>query len=314
MNVSIRPMREQDLPEADRVFRLAFGTFLGLPDPMRFGGDTDYAGTRWRADPGAALSAELDGRFVGSNFAASWGSFGFFGPLSVRPDLWDRGIAKQLLAPTMDLFDRWQNRHRGLFTFAHSPKHHALYQKFGFYPRFLTAVLSRTVADVPPADGFARFSAVPAAERPTWLARCREVTESIYEGLDVRTEILAVEQQKLGDTILLDAESSRLSGFAVCHLGAGSEAGSGFCYVKFGAVRAAPNADRAFARLIDACAALARSAGAARLLAGVNLARERAYRQLLDRGFRADIVGVAMQSGNEPGFNRPDVYAIDDWR
>ena len=34
--VSIRPLREHELSEADRIFRLAFGTFIGLPDPMTF--------------------------------------------------------------------------------------------------------------------------------------------------------------------------------------------------------------------------------------------------------------------------------------
>ena len=29
---------------------------------------------------------------------------------------------------------------------------------------------------------------------------------------------------------------------------------------------------------------------------------------------RVDFVGVAMQSGNEPAFNRPEVLALDDWR
>ncbi len=34
----IRPMRADDLPAADTVRRLAFGTFLGLPDPLSFRG------------------------------------------------------------------------------------------------------------------------------------------------------------------------------------------------------------------------------------------------------------------------------------
>ena len=52
----------------------------------------------------------------------------------------------------------------------------------------------------------------------------------------------------------------------------------------------------------------------ARLVCGVNLARHEAYRRMLARGFRADLQGVAMERQNEPGYNRPDVYLIDDWR
>jgi hypothetical protein len=33
----IAPLGERDLPEAERIFRLAFGTFLGVPEPETFG-------------------------------------------------------------------------------------------------------------------------------------------------------------------------------------------------------------------------------------------------------------------------------------
>jgi hypothetical protein len=53
--------------------RLAFGTFLGLPDPMAFMGDADYVRTRFAADPAVALAAEVDGRLAGTNFVTRWG-------------------------------------------------------------------------------------------------------------------------------------------------------------------------------------------------------------------------------------------------
>ena len=80
--VVIRPLAAADLDEADRIFRVAFGTFLGAAEPDRFGADLEMIRTRWRADPAAALAAEVDGRLAGSNFAANWGSVGFFGPLT----------------------------------------------------------------------------------------------------------------------------------------------------------------------------------------------------------------------------------------
>ena len=104
MEPIIRSLREADLKEADRIFRLSFGTFLGLPDPMSFFGDTDYIGTRFRADPSLSLAVEVDGNFVGSNFIANWGSVGIFGPLTIHPDLWGKGIAKRLLDKTMEIF------------------------------------------------------------------------------------------------------------------------------------------------------------------------------------------------------------------
>ena len=90
-------MREGDLAKADRIMRLAFGTFLGMPDPMSFSGDADYVGTRYRADPPTALAAECGGKFAGSNYALDSGRVGVFGPLTVHPDFWGDGVARRLM-------------------------------------------------------------------------------------------------------------------------------------------------------------------------------------------------------------------------
>src|SRR5262245_62098393 len=111
----IRPLKESDIPEAKRIVRLAFGTFLGAPDPENFASDLDYVGPRWRTDASAAFAAELDGQLIGSNFAVRWGSVGFFGPLTVRPDYWNKGVAQQLMLPVMECFERWNVTHAGLY-------------------------------------------------------------------------------------------------------------------------------------------------------------------------------------------------------
>ena len=311
MDVTVRPLREDDLREADRIFRLAFGTFVGLPDPTEFAGDSDWIATRWRADPSAAFAAEADGQLAGSIFAINWGSVGFFGPLSVRPDLWDRGIGRRLLEPAMACFDRWGTRHAGLYTFAQSAKHVGLYQRFGFHPRFLVAIMTlppRTVTTEP----YTRFSAIVPAEREYHLSACRELTDAVFAGLDVTREMRTVAAQQLGDTLLV-WEGSRLLGLAVCHVGPGTEAGGGSCYVKFAAARAGDGAPDRFERLLDAVEAYAASHGAG-VTAGVNVGREDAYRRMLARGYRTAIQGVAMHRPNRAGYDRPDVYVIDDWR
>ena len=171
----VRPLVDGDLDEADRIFRVAFGTFLGVPEPERFFGDVDMVRTRWRAHPGAALAA------------------------------------------------------------------------------------------------------------------VRELTDAVYPGLDVSWEIESVLAQGLGDIVLID-DASGVQGVAICHVGAGTEAGSGACYVKFGAVRPGPGAERLFGLLIDACHALA------------------------GRGFRREFQGVAMHRPNKAGYSTSDSFVIDDWR
>jgi GNAT superfamily N-acetyltransferase len=313
--VTVRGLRADDLNEADRIMRLAFGTFLGMPDPMAFLGDADYVRTRWAADPAAALAAELDGKLVGSNFVTRWGSVGFFGPLTVLPSLWDRGVARALMGATMDVFDAWGVTHRGLYTFAGSPKHVGLYQRFGFLPRFLTPVLTKPVSEVPDVTGaageWATFASL--AGSGDVLAAAAEVTGSIYPGLDVRREIVSAREQNLGDTVLV-YDDDGLAAFAVGHVGAGTEAGSGSCYLKFGAARAGAAAPENFARLLDACEEFAASRDAATLVAGVSTERRGAYRMLLDRGYRAQIVGVTMHAPDTGAYHHQDAFVIDDWR
>jgi GNAT superfamily N-acetyltransferase len=313
LDITVRPLEERDLPTADHIMRLAFGTFIGLPEPAAFMGDASYVRTRWLADPSAAFAAEVNGELVGSNFATDWGSVGFFGPLTIRPDFWDRGVGKRLVEPIMGLFNKWGTKHAGLFTFAHSQKHVGLYQKFGFWPRFLSAIMSKSIEHKEGAPAWTRFSEVSASEREGVLSACRELTNAIYEGLDVEREIRAVAKQELGDTVLL-WDDSRLLGLAVCHGGAGTEAGSGVCYIKFGAVLPGPTAEQDFSRLLDACEGMASALNLSRLVAGVNTARHEAYRQMLAREFSTDMQGVVMSRPNEPGYNRPGVYLIDDWR
>jgi GNAT superfamily N-acetyltransferase len=310
---AVGPLEDRDLPEAGRILRLAFGTFLGAPDPETFWRDRDYIRSRASAAHVASFGAKLDGVLVGSNFATNWGSFGFFGPLTVRPDLQERGIARALLDSTMAQFDAWGTRHVGLFTFAQSAKHVALYQKYGFYARFLTAIMSVAVAPERRVAGWSRFSALTEAEREEALRSCREVSDSLHPGLDLSEEIKSTQTQGLGDTVLVEGKDS-IAAFAICHYGPGTEASAGHCFVKFGAVREGPTAEHDYISLLDAAEALAAGVGMPRLLAGANMAHHEAYRHLVARGYRTDIQGVGMHKGNDPGYCRPGAYALGDWR
>jgi hypothetical protein len=206
----------------------------------------------------------------------------------------------------MEIMDGWRLSHTGLFTFGHSAKHIALYQSYGFLPRFLTAVLSAPISSSPAAGSaeWTTYSAEP--DQVGRLADCAALTDTVYPGLDLSRELRACHEQGLGDTVLLVDGS----GFAVCHVGPGSEADTGTCVVEFAAARAASD----FERLVGACAGFAASRGAARLAAGMNTARRDAYRILRQRGFAADLIGVTMHRPDEPGCSHPDAYVIDDWR
>ena len=313
MNFSIRLLQAQEIEKADRVFRLAFGTFKQLADPLQFAGDAAYIRHRYLIEPTAAFAAELDGQLIGSNLTTNWGSFGSFGPLSVHPDFWDQGVAKKLIAAVCDRFEEWGIKQAGLFTFPNSAKHHALYQKFGFWPQYLTAIMSKSASATELNCDSMKYSLLSQPEKEQVLTSSLELTNTIYEGLDLRREIEAVSNLRLGDTIFLVAES-RLLGLAICHYGAGTEAGSNNCYIRFAAVQPEINAIDRFVQLLNLCENMALTVGMSKLLAGVNTSRHQAYGLLIEKGFRAQTIGVAMQKPNTLGYNQPDIFVLDDWR
>lgn len=311
--IAIRALNEQDLDRADRVLRLAFGTFLGLPDPLAWHGDADLVRTRWRARHTVAFTAMIDDELIGTNFVTRWGSVGFFGPLSVRPDFWDTGVAQHLLVPTMALFDSWNVSLAGLFTFAQSPKHLYLYQKYGFWPDHLTGIMAKKVERNVDAGHVLLLSTLRSEERKALINSCRELTDAMYPRLDLTDEIDAVIEQRLGDVLLI-LSSGRVNGMGICHTGAQTEAGSGVAYIKFGGVRPGENADERFADLLNACENYAGLQGLTTLSAGVSFRQERACRIMQAHGFRASFQGVAMYRGNIAAYNHPHSYIISDWR
>ncbi|HTU02413.1 MAG TPA: GNAT family N-acetyltransferase [Candidatus Sulfotelmatobacter sp.] len=313
MAITIQPLAQADLAEADRIFRLAFGTFLGLSDPLAFTGTADIVPGRWRSDPTGAVGAYSDGTLVGSSLVTTWGSFGFLGPVSVRPDLWDRGVGRRLVQASMVVFDQRRTRHAALFTFPHSPKHIGLYQSFGFWPQYLTAVMAKPVgSDIPP-NSWSGYSALPASAQARCLQESSRLTDAVLPGLDLAPEIRTIQDQRMGETVLL-RDGEVLAGLAACHVGRGSEADAATTYVKFAAVSPGREAQNRFDRLLLACEALAAERGSRQLVAGVNTARHPAYRRMAECGFRTVLTGVAMQRPNDAGTNRPDCFVLDDWR
>jgi GNAT superfamily N-acetyltransferase len=310
-------IKHSEVEEADRIVRLAFGTFLGVPNPSDFMGDRNFMTPRWRSANVKVLAAREGNRLIGSNVVTRWGSFAFFGPLTILPEYWDRGVGKLLLQSTITTFDRWGVRHTGLFTFPQSAKHVSLYQKFGYWPRYLTAIMTFTPEANPiplaeRANAPVLLSSLKKAQHELAIQACAKLTHKIDKGLDLTAEIRAVLAQRIGDVVLTYTRGV-LDAFAVCMHGPGSEGGEKTCYIKFGAAHGGAGAGERFDGLLDACEAFASSRGVA-VEAGVNSAREDAYRRMRSRGYQVTRQGVAMHRPHSEGFNRADAYVIDDWR
>ena len=138
-----------------------------MPDLENFWTDRDLHYGRFRAEHVEAFVAEEAGALARIELSPRAGAASAFsGRCRSRLDRWNGGAAQPLVAAACDAFERWGVSHAGLFTFAESPKHVHLYGKFGFYPRFLTALMiGADPARRPAGRRLALFGSVPDGAR-----------------------------------------------------------------------------------------------------------------------------------------------------
>jgi GNAT superfamily N-acetyltransferase len=311
MDISIRPLAAADMPAAARINRAAFSKFFGIPDPAKFRVGADVIGPRWRLWPEAGLALDLDGKLAAAALMMRWGSVAILGPVTVAPEHWSKGLARALMPKLIEQIGRGDFAFTGLVTHPQSPKHVRLYESYGFRMQRMTAVMTKPVSATPAAAR--QFSRLPDAERAPLVAAMRELTDSVFPGLDVTAEAADLAARGLGEALLLES-GGRLDALALCHFGPHSEASAGQLFVKFAAARGGKNAHLRFRRLLASCEAYAALRGAAQLIAGTNTGRAEAYELMLRAGFRTVMNTVAMTRPGTDGYNRPEIFVIDDWR
>jgi len=300
--VVIRPMRAGDVAPAQRIFQHAFGTHLGADDLDRFRADIGMIGLRQASYPNLCWVAEIEDRLVGSVILNDLGSHWVFGPLTVAPSHWNGGIARLLTQHAVTAARAASPAHLGLFTYPDSPKHLELYRRFGFWPGHLTAVFRKVpVAGAMPECGSSR----PRAEV---VQRCREVADQVFPGLDPAKEALMVLDHDVGEVILTE------TGFAICHSGPGSEAGSRKAYVKLAVLAPGRNGRARLADLVAEVEHWAAAKGAETVDIGCNTRRRAAYATLADGGWRIAIQGLAMHLDDRPALVGKSALVLDDWR
>jgi GNAT superfamily N-acetyltransferase len=258
-----------------------------------------------------SFKASRNGGLVGSAFVSRWGSLAVFGPLTVDPDVWGLGIGSQLVDACLGVGAEWGVTSTGLFTLPESPKHLHLYRKHGFWPGSLTALTEKRVT--PNTSKVETLGGLDGAARVTAIEGCRALTSSVLDGLDLTGEIDCLAEPGMGDVVVV-REGDRIAALALCHLGAGSEAVTGSCYVKFAAVRPGAGGVGLLDDLLDACETFAAERGAGRLEVGVSLGRRPAAELLAERGHRTFRHGVAM---HRPPHESPSVstpFVLQDWR
>ncbi|MCZ6858848.1 MAG: GNAT family N-acetyltransferase [Alphaproteobacteria bacterium] len=311
MKVETRPLTEADLPAARICNRTAFSTFYGMPDPSAFRRGADVIGPRWRVWPEGAMAVDVDGSLAAVGLMMHWGSVCILGPLTVLPKYWNTGLARRIMTALVEVIEHEDFAFTGLFTHPQSPTHIRLYEDYGFVMQRIIAVMAKPPMAEKAPVGLALFS--EAADPEGELDSMQALTHGIEPGLDLRREVRSIAAGGLGETLIL-RDDRGLAGFAVCHHGPDSEASEGQMLVKFAGAASGAQAPDRFARLLAAIESHAEQRNLAKVIVGTNVGRSETYRIMQDAGYITEMNGIAMMRPAAEGYNRPEKFAIDDWR
>jgi ribosomal protein S18 acetylase RimI-like enzyme len=271
---------------------------------------------------GCFVAEEGDGKIVGAAVAVMWGTIGVIGPVAVLTNYQNQDIGQQLLTACQEFFDENKATLQGLATYPYSPKHLILYQKFGYKPKGLVVVTSKTLdrndlatAKTPPRPGLAvrRYSTLEEARKKQVMQKIRRITNALWRGFDLAKEIEIVEGLTLGDTLLLE-KGREVIGFAVCHLPPNSEAPHGSAYVKLLAIDSRHRKPEHLDSLLAGVEDLAAAGQLQRVVVPAYTYYWTAYQTLLQRGYHVDFTMVRMKRGKQEDYEDASDLVLDDWR
>jgi ribosomal protein S18 acetylase RimI-like enzyme len=326
--VQIRRVRKGDLAKVKDVLEQSFGDFLerqlGTRPRQAFNG-AQYVHHRWLMEPWGCFVAEEDGsKIVGAALAVTWGTLGLLGPVAVLTHYHNQTIAQQLMRAAQEFFEENKATLHGAVTYPTSAKHLALYHKFGYKAKSLTAVMTRTLdrsagrptLPKPVVKGaltIRRFSGLEETKKKAALARFHRITNGVCRGLELSKEVEIVDGLALGDTLLLE-RGTELVGFAIYHAPGVSEAPTGSLYVKYLAIDPRQRKVEHLEQFVTAIEELAHEQGLARVILPVYLRYWLAYSTLVRCGYQADFTMLRMQKGKPEDYEDPADLVLDDWR
>lgn len=325
--IQVRRVRKGDLSKVRDVIEQTFSDFLerqlGTRPRQPFGG-AQYVHHRWLMEPWGCFVAEEDqAKLVGAALGVTWGTLGLLGPVAVLTNHQNQNIGQQLIQAVQDFFDENRTVLQGCVTYPTSPKHLALYHKFGYRPKGLVAITSRALerrdSRLPvsrPAKAaltVRRFASLEETKKKAALARFHRITNAICRGMDVGKEVEIVDGLALGDTVLLE-RGRELVGFAIYHTPGVSEAPLGALYVKFLAIDPQQKRVEVLEHFVTALEELGQELGVQRVILPVYTRYWTAYSTLLRGGYQVDFTMLRLQRGKQEDYEDPSHLVLDDWR
>jgi predicted N-acetyltransferase YhbS len=177
MTVTIRPGHPDDAPELGRICHAAFAAIANahnfLPDFPNAGVATDVVRSMLGNAGSFSVVAEADGKIAGSNFLDERNAISGVGPITVDPEIQNKGIGGQLMRAVME-----RSKSKGfagirLVQSGYHMRSLSLYSKLGFEVREHLSCLQGNAIDRR-TDGYT-VRAATNADLEACNALCRNV-------------------------------------------------------------------------------------------------------------------------------------------
>ncbi len=208
----LRKMNIEDLKEVQELDNICFGdinyrrlelfkSFLDVDD--------------------CSLVYEEEGRIVGYIFNHIFGEFAWFGTFGIHADFRGKSIGKDLLKATIEMFyNEFKVKNIGLITMPHSGYNIGFYIKNGFIPKEMSLRCSKMIESkdlsLSSKDIF-NVELVDIEKDSNYnnmVNIAKEISDSLYEGLDMSPELQLLRNNKLGTSFLV-YEENQIIGFGI---------------------------------------------------------------------------------------------------
>ena len=217
--ISIRPMREEDIPDSRRVGQEAWSDLVSrdigrkIRYPIR---PRRIVETYMWKEPRGCLIAHEGERLVGTAFSHIWGKVGWVGPIEILPDSQNRGIGKRLLESCEEYLRDGGCQVIGVETMPNVTKNIHFYLTQGYTPRQLTLITEKPVRLSKQMEIPSRIRELEANELENILPRMRELSEQVNPLLDLSIEFKALFKKNLGQCFIWD-NGKEILGAALLH-------------------------------------------------------------------------------------------------
>jgi ribosomal protein S18 acetylase RimI-like enzyme len=310
MDFSVRKMHPDDLPAVAEVEAGVFTDWYRIhrrdPDPLppRTLDELRYA-TSFDPD-GNFVAIAADGALAGFVLSRTWGRVGWFGTFAVPTQLQNLGIGSALLERVLEYMSGRADV-VGLETMPESGANIGLYAKRGFVVTFPTVILELSlVREAERLKAFSDSGCVTWAVqepgvRKRLLKGVRQISSSILPGLDYSREVEAIDEHRLGRTLVAVDRRGAAEGFAIVRTAPYRESDtSGRAYLHVLCVRPGAAEEDVLVRLLGAVWRVATGLGSSKVATGLSARHSRAVRLLLGHGFRSLRAAIRMVEGGAP--------------